>query len=78
MELASEVLHFLSIYYLNLLGNGTIIGASANVVCVSLAEKEGHPITFGRFFKFGFPMMLISLVVASVYMLIFHVLIQWY
>jgi len=59
-------------------GNGTIIGASANVVCVSLAEAAGYEISFMTFFKFGFPSMLISLATATVYMLIFHVAIEWY
>ena len=32
-------------------GNGTLIGASANVVCAGLAEQYGYPITFNNFFK---------------------------
>eukprot|EP01087_Luapelamoeba_hula_P023712 TRINITY_DN877_c0_g1_i4.p1 TRINITY_DN877_c0_g1~~TRINITY_DN877_c0_g1_i4.p1 ORF type:complete len:827 (+),score=150.75 TRINITY_DN877_c0_g1_i4:438-2918(+) len=59
-------------------GNGTIIGASANVVAAGLAEQQGHPITFVTFFKVGMPQMLVSVAVASVYMLIFHVVIPWY
>ncbi|MEO7861347.1 MAG: ArsB/NhaD family transporter, partial [Nitrospirales bacterium] len=39
-------------------GNGTIIGASANVVIVDIARKAGYPISFWLFFKFGFPVML--------------------
>jgi Na+/H+ antiporter NhaD/arsenite permease-like protein len=36
-------------------GNITPIGASANVVAVGLLHREGHPISFGRFMKMGFP-----------------------
>eukprot|EP01127_Copromyxa_protea_P015645 TRINITY_DN4537_c0_g1_i1.p1 TRINITY_DN4537_c0_g1~~TRINITY_DN4537_c0_g1_i1.p1 ORF type:complete len:465 (+),score=52.08 TRINITY_DN4537_c0_g1_i1:493-1887(+) len=59
-------------------GNGTIIGASANVVAVSVCEQFGVPISFLEFFKIGFPVTLISLAVSTVYMLIFHVAIPWY
>eukprot|EP01091_Cochliopodium_minus_P008748 TRINITY_DN2033_c0_g1_i1.p1 TRINITY_DN2033_c0_g1~~TRINITY_DN2033_c0_g1_i1.p1 ORF type:complete len:712 (-),score=185.68 TRINITY_DN2033_c0_g1_i1:82-2217(-) len=59
-------------------GNGTLIGASANVVCAGLSEQAGHPISFNTFFKMGFPVMLLSLVVATAYLLVFHVVIPWY
>jgi P protein len=59
-------------------GNGTLIGASANVVAVGLAEQQGFPISFLTFFKFGFPSMILSVSTVSVYMLITHVLIPWY
>ncbi len=36
-------------------GNGTPIGASANVVGTAIAEREGHPISWGRFCKYGIP-----------------------
>lgn len=48
-------------------GNGTLIGASANVVIAQVANRNGCPISFGSFTKYGFPFMLISLVVASGY-----------
>jgi len=54
-------------------GNGTLIGASANVVAVGLLEKDGFHVSFIDFFKFGAPITFISLVVASIYLLIFHV-----
>ncbi|MCX7747451.1 MAG: ArsB/NhaD family transporter [Clostridia bacterium] len=49
-------------------GNGTIIGASANVIAVGIAEEHGYKITFGKFFKAAFPLMLLTIVIASVYM----------
>ncbi|UWG98952.1 ArsB/NhaD family transporter [Dehalobacter sp. DCM] len=48
-------------------GNGTLIGASANVIVAGLAEKQGFSITFKMFFKLGFPLMLLSVVIASAY-----------
>ncbi|ALA58846.1 ArsB/NhaD family transporter [Nitrospira moscoviensis] len=49
-------------------GNGTLIGASANVVIVDLARKAGYPITFWQFFRFGFPVMLGTVFLSSLYM----------
>lgn len=51
-------------------GNGTLIGASANVVLASVGEKHGHPITFKQYFKFGFPLMILSIIISTVYLLI--------
>jgi len=48
-------------------GNGTIIGASANVVAVGIAEEHGHRITFGRYFRVAFPLMLLTVAICSVY-----------
>eukprot|EP01125_Pyxidicula_operculata_P018251 TRINITY_DN6484_c0_g1_i1.p1 TRINITY_DN6484_c0_g1~~TRINITY_DN6484_c0_g1_i1.p1 ORF type:complete len:719 (-),score=146.90 TRINITY_DN6484_c0_g1_i1:183-2339(-) len=59
-------------------GNGTLIGASANVVAVGIAEQHGYHIKFKEFFKFGFPCMLITVAVSTIYMSIFHVAIAWY
>lgn len=48
-------------------GNGTVIGASANVIVIGLAAKEGYKITFWQFMKIGFPLMIMSIVMATVY-----------
>ncbi|XP_077983756.1 P protein-like [Glandiceps talaboti] len=58
-------------------GNGTLIGASANVVCAGIAEQHGYTITFNQFFKVGFPMMLVTTFVAMIYLLICHVALDW-
>lgn len=55
-------------------GNGTLIGASANVIGVGILEKGGHKINFKEFFKIGFPMMLISVSIATVYLLLFYLI----
>ena len=49
-------------------GNGTIIGASANVVIVDIARKAGYHISFWQFFKLGFPVMLGSIVLSAIYL----------
>jgi len=48
-------------------GNGTIIGASANVIVIGLAAKEGQKITFMQFLKLGFPLMILSVIISTVY-----------
>ena len=53
-------------------GNGTIIGASANVVTLGIAEARGYRITFGGFMKTAFPFMIISVLIAHVWLLIFR------
>ena len=49
-------------------GNMTIIGAAANVIVSENSAKEGHPIQFLEFMKFGVPIVLISLLISSVYL----------
>ena len=51
-------------------GNGTLIGASANVVLSGISTREGYPITFMSFLKVGMPMMLVSVALAAVYLMI--------
>ncbi|XP_062513891.1 P protein-like [Corticium candelabrum] len=58
-------------------GNGTLIGASANVVCAGLAEQHGYRISFNHFFKFGFPMMIVTVFTAMTYLIICHAAIGW-
>jgi Na+/H+ antiporter NhaD/arsenite permease-like protein len=48
-------------------GNGTIIGASANVVIVDLARKAGYPISYWDFFRLGFPVMVGSVLLSTLY-----------
>lgn len=53
-------------------GNGTMIGASANVVTLGIAESAGHPMKFFGFMKVAFPYMLISVAIANVWLLLFY------
>ena len=52
-------------------GNGTIIGASANVVTMGIAESRGYKISFIGFMKTAFPFMIISVLIAHAWLLIF-------
>ncbi|MBI5572486.1 MAG: ArsB/NhaD family transporter [Desulfomonile tiedjei] len=51
-------------------GNGTIIGASANVVTTGIAERAGYKISFGAFVKEAAPITIISLIISSVFLLL--------
>lgn len=46
-------------------GNGTLVGASANVVVVQFARRNGYNITFGAFTRLGLPVMLGTVVIAT-------------
>ncbi|CAH0712879.1 unnamed protein product, partial [Brenthis ino] len=59
-------------------GNGTLIGASANVVCAGVAEQHGYRFTFLQFFRIGFPIMIGHLIVASAYLLLCHCVFTWH
>ncbi len=48
-------------------GNGTAIGASANVIVVGMSEKAGHKISFLKFMAYGLPIMLITVFISMVY-----------
>jgi Na+/H+ antiporter NhaD/arsenite permease-like protein len=52
-------------------GNGTMIGASANVVTVGLAEKAGYHISFLYYMRACFAPMLITIILASIYLVFF-------
>ncbi len=49
-------------------GNGSLIGASANLIVAGQAERSGHPIRFLTFLRHAFPMMLLSIALANVYL----------
>uniref|UniRef100_A0A8C4V8X5 OCA2 melanosomal transmembrane protein n=1 Tax=Falco tinnunculus TaxID=100819 RepID=A0A8C4V8X5_FALTI len=58
-------------------GNGTLIGASANVVCAGIAEQHGYGFSFMEFFRLGFPMMIVSCTIGMCYLLVAHVIVGW-
>jgi Na+/H+ antiporter NhaD/arsenite permease-like protein len=51
-------------------GNGTLIGASANVVTAGMSEEAGYPISFNQFFRAGFPVMLITVTIITFYVVL--------
>ena len=49
-------------------GNGTVIGASANVVALSIARKHNMNVSFFGFMKVAFPLMMVSILISAVYL----------
>ncbi|XP_058793436.1 P protein-like isoform X2 [Phymastichus coffea] len=58
-------------------GNGTLIGATANVVCAGVAEQHGYHLTFMQFFKLGFPAMITSNLTITIYLIVSHAVFDW-
>ena len=53
-------------------GNVTPIGASANIVTAGLAERAGYSVTFGQFARRGIPVTIMSLLVATAWLLLMN------
>jgi Na+/H+ antiporter NhaD/arsenite permease-like protein len=51
-------------------GNGTLVGASANVIASGIVEKHGKKLSFMAYFKVGFPIMIVSVVLSYAYIVI--------
>jgi Na+/H+ antiporter NhaD/arsenite permease-like protein len=49
-------------------GNATAVGASANVVVVGIAAKNGHPISFWRFTKYGVVVAVVTIAISWLYL----------
>lgn len=49
-------------------GNGTLIGASANVVLSGIAARQGYHVRFKEYMKVGFPLMLMSVGICTAYL----------
>jgi len=49
-------------------GNATAVGASANVVVLGIAAKNGHPISFWRFTKYGLVVAFVTILIAWPYL----------
>ena len=53
-------------------GNGTLVGASANVIASGMLKKHGHKLSFMDYTKVGFPIMIVSILLSTVYLVIFY------
>jgi Na+/H+ antiporter NhaD/arsenite permease-like protein len=60
-------LFYAMMYGATLGGNGTLVGASANIVAAGVAEQHGRRISFKTFLRYGIPVMILQLVVAALY-----------
>ncbi|KAH8377521.1 hypothetical protein KR093_005800 [Drosophila rubida] len=58
-------------------GNGTLYGASANVIAAGIAEQHGYKLSFTRYLKTVLPMMLGQVTLMTVYLLVAHVVFSW-
>jgi Na+/H+ antiporter NhaD/arsenite permease-like protein len=54
-------------------GNGTLVGASANVIVSGMLEKQGYKLGFVDYMKVGFPIMIVSVLISTGYLLLFYV-----
>ena len=53
-------------------GNGTLVGASANVIASGMLKKHGHKLSFMDYTKVGFPIMIVSIILSTAYLIIFY------
>lgn len=60
-------LFYAMMYGATLGGNGTLVGASSNIVAAGISEQHGRQITFKTFLRYGIPVMAVQLVVAAIY-----------
>ena len=58
-------------------GNGSPIGASANVIVLGMAEKAGHRISFLRFVAYGAPITVLTVFIAMIYVWLRYYVLGW-
>ncbi len=54
-------------------GNGTLVGASANVIASGMLSKHGEKLSFLKYLKYGFPIMIVSIVISTIYLIVFYI-----
>lgn len=59
-------------------GNGSLIGASCNLVAAGISEQHGYKITFSKFFRVSFPIMISSILVTIIYVCIICIYFEWF
>jgi Na+/H+ antiporter NhaD/arsenite permease-like protein len=55
-------------------GNGTLVGASANLIVAGMAAERGVKITFINYLKIGFPLMILTIITSTVYVYVRYLL----
>ena len=66
-------LFYAMMYGATLGGNGTLVGASSNIVAGGIAEQHGQKIKFLTFLNYGFPVMIAQLCVSAIYLMTFFI-----
>ena len=51
-------------------GNGTLVGASSNIVAAGISEQHGRRISFKRFLHYGIPVMTLQLLTSALYVIL--------
>ena len=51
-------------------GNGTLVGASSNIVAAGISEQHGRPISFKTFLHYGLPVTIVQLVALALYVMV--------
>jgi Na+/H+ antiporter NhaD/arsenite permease-like protein len=67
-------LFYAMMYGATLGGNGTLVGASSNIVAAGIAEQHGRKIKFLTFLNYGFPVMIAQLLISAIYLAILFLL----
>jgi len=63
-------LFYAMMYGATLGGNGTLVGASSNIVAAGISEQHGRSMSFKTFLRYGIPVMLVQLFVAMLYVVV--------
>jgi Na+/H+ antiporter NhaD/arsenite permease-like protein len=66
----SKIIYWALILGADLGGNATYLGSASNIVAVGLLIQAGYRLSFGRFMRDGVPVTFVTLVIASIYLLI--------
>ncbi|XP_023160755.2 P protein-like [Drosophila hydei] len=59
-------------------GNGTLFSTTANIAAAGIAKQHGYKITGYEFFKYGFPVTILTITIATIYLLIAHGIFTWH
>ncbi len=70
VALESKVLYWALILGADFGGNATYLGSAPNIVAVGLLAQAGYRITFGRFMRDGVPVTVVTLIIASIWLLL--------
>jgi Na+/H+ antiporter NhaD/arsenite permease-like protein len=62
-----HILFYAMMFGATLGGNGTLVGASSNIVAAGISEQHGRTISFHTFLRYGIPMMAVQLIVAALF-----------
>ena len=68
----SKAIYWSLILGADLGGNATYLGSAPNIVAVGLLAQAGYRLSFGRFMRDGIPVTILTLIIASIWLLVFY------